>query len=217
MLEKEMFPIRLQIFNEEGEGGEENLDENKNVEEKSKEVDIDLKLKEMEEKYEKAIKAKEVELEKQYTEKTSKLEKRLAQIEDLSLDTKKKEELSKIDEKDRELERELSYQKRLEDMENKLKEKEHESLIKTYVAKNPYLAGHIEHTKSKEDLDSLIKREGDNWKRLWSYENSNSKKNRNVTGGYNTQKIDNTASFNNKVKSWEEAIVKFLPKKRIAK
>lgn len=182
------------------------------------ELDVDAKLAEIEERYEKAIKAKEAELEKQYNEKSSKLEKRLAQIEDLSLDTKEKEKLLKLDEKEKQLEKESEYQKRLEKMEIQLKQKEHENTVKDFISKNPYLKGHIEHTDSKEELESLIKREGKAWEKLYAYENNNNNKNGNVTRGYNiNSKNGNIASVEDKFKSWQETLDKFLPGKRKGK
>jgi len=178
-------------------------------------IDVEAKMKELEEKYEAKIKAKEEELEKKAKETEAKLEKRLAQIEGATVDNKTREKLSAIEEKDKQLEKENAMQKRLDEMEANMKVKEHKLHVKDLLAKNPYLVGHVEHTESKETLDSLIKREGETWKKLYAYENSGNK-NKNVTGGYNTNKgVGDEANLNNKVKNWEESIKKFLPRHQL--
>jgi len=178
-------------------------------------IDVEAKMKELEEKYEAKIKAKEEELERKAKEAEARMEKRLAQIEEATVDAKTKEKLSAIEEKDKQLEKENAMQKRLDQMEADMKVKEHKLYIKDLLNKNPYLVGHVEHTESKESLDSLIKREGDTWKKLYAYENSGNK-NKNVTGGYNINKnIGDEANLNNKVKNWQDIVKKYLPRHQL--
>ena len=98
---------------------------------------------------------------------------------------------------------------------NQLKDKLDKSIIEKIV-KEPHLKGHVEHVNSTEELDALIKREGESWKRLHSYENG-SKKNKNVTNGYRINKtVSDGTVFKNKTSTWTDKINQFLPKNGLA-
>jgi len=79
------------------------------------------------------------------------------------------------------------------------------------------LKGHIEHVNSQEELDALIKREGETWKKLYAYENK-SNRNTKVTSGYRTNtNVSDETVLQGKVENWSSVVKRLLPKHGLQK
>ncbi len=158
---------------------------------------------------------REIQLEKEKMQKEmEEIKAQLEAFKQTTMTDKQKEEQSKLLKEQSEQDERARLLDEIEKLKESQKKEKLEKTIISKITKEPYLKGHIEHVQSEDELNALVKREGESWKKLYTYENSNNKRNRNVTSGYNISNPVSAgkADYENKVKSWQETITKFLPK-----
>ena len=161
---------------------------------------------------------KELKMEKEKMEKELKeLRDQINSFKEVTMSDKQKEEQTKLLKEQAE---QAERQRLLDEIENLKVSQQRDKLDKAIIektVKDPHLKGHIEHVQSQEELDALIKREGDTWKKLYAYENRGSK-NTKVTNGYRTNNnASDEAVLKSKVENWSDVVKRFLPKHGLQK